>query len=500
MKKGKIQSNTTSTTTSTTFTTTTSSKNLIILFLGIYLTFVGISSTAWKVGKTTGGQLGLEKLCAQVKFIEYEYCNLDLSITDDNYFFYAHYITKHNDQVRKDQYKRKLFTKDECETWADFIVAIWVFSGLSIFLTVITFQTILTKHETSLYPISKYMLFTTVVVTFFCLISSFHMISSFSVSNTNKARGFDLFIAYCYLSIFMLLYSILRNLTSVNSRLNRYELIFLFDAFGCMVSLIMLILIGFAVSDSRWLIIGVGSKIGTVQTNFYQMKNIDPYFFAGMDKQANEMFKVGEIMPNETLVFNEIGFFAPSVSTKHTTDPYENFFVNNFLSVNLGGVSYCKDVSHKFDLWSSVPLFAHGPNYDTETTLYLIIRILAYSMVCIYALTVIFMLWDNFFFMEMKKYILYFAVGDLVLMILCMELLVSITKTNTSYGYVFFIIGSCLFLFALFKGNYKIQGINSNYSNICRKKISLLPLIFQNTNNEINLEQSTHLIDNSTVE
>ena len=44
---------------------------LVILFFGIYLTFVGTSSNSWKIGKDGNGQLGLEKLCAQVNFVEY---------------------------------------------------------------------------------------------------------------------------------------------------------------------------------------------------------------------------------------------------------------------------------------------------------------------------------------------------------------------------------------------------------------------------------------------
>ena len=68
---------------------------LVILFFGIYLTFVGTSSNSWKIGKDGNGQLGLEKLCAQVNFVEFEFCNLDLGITEDNYMFYLHYLNKY---------------------------------------------------------------------------------------------------------------------------------------------------------------------------------------------------------------------------------------------------------------------------------------------------------------------------------------------------------------------------------------------------------------------
>lgn len=307
---------------------------LVILFFGIYLTFVGTSSNSWKIGKDGNGQLGLEKLCAQVNFVEFEFCNLDLGITEDNYMFYLHYLNKY-DEVIKTEYKQKLFTKNECDVWTGFIVAVWCFSALSIFLTISTFKVILTKHECTLYPTSRNIFLTILVIVFFCLVTSINVTSTFSLNNSKRARGFDLFFPFCYLSFFMFLHAVMRNLTAIQLHLEHYKLVFLYDSVGAMISFVMLILISFSISDSRWMVIGVGGKSLVDGVG----KNIDPYFFAGMDKQANEMFKISEIMPNETLVFNEIGFFAPSVSTKHTMDPYDTFFINNFLSVNLGGVA-----------------------------------------------------------------------------------------------------------------------------------------------------------------
>jgi hypothetical protein len=464
-----------------------SSGILFILFFGIYLSFIGISSTSWKVGKTGNGQLGLEKLCAQINFLEYEFCNLDLKITDDNYLFYTHYLTKYH-EIMKTDYKQKLFTRDQCESWANFVVAIWLFCLLTIFLNIITFQTILKKHDHPIYPTSKYLLFTTFVLWILCLITSLSMTYTFGLTRAMQARGFDLFFAYCYLSFVMFSYGILRNFSGVKLRFA--SKLFFFDGFACMLSFVMLILITFAMSDGRWMIMGIGGRDATSNS---KIQTIDPYFFAGMDSQVNEMFKVSGILPNETLAYNEVGFFAPSVATKHTSDPYQSFFVNNFLSLNLAGVSYCKDILHKFDQWASVPLFKHNKTFQLETFLYIGVRIFCYSIIGIYILTIMFMVWDNLLFDTMKKRIVYFGLSLVLLMIIFMELFVSITKTKTGSGYYLFIIGCFLYLFALYDGNFRIHGVNSNKVNICRKNLSFFRIVsFPNV--DIQSEQNIQLL------
>ena len=73
----------------------------------------------------------------------------------------------------------------------------------------------------------------------------------------------------------MFLHAVMRNLTAIQLHLEHYKLVFLYDSVGAMISFVMLILISFSISDSRWMVIGVGGKSLVDGVG----KNIDPVLF-----------------------------------------------------------------------------------------------------------------------------------------------------------------------------------------------------------------------------